>query len=86
MKVLLAVDGSKHSLKTVGWVIKHLGDARRKPQIELVTVHLPIPKLPNMGKAVGKAQIERFYREESEDSIRPAKRKLERAGDDEVAA
>jgi nucleotide-binding universal stress UspA family protein len=80
MKVLLAVDGSKHSLKTLDWVIKHLGDARRKPQIELVTVHLPLPKLPNMGKVIGKAQIERFYREEGEDSIRPAKRKLERAG------
>ena len=80
MKVLLAVDGSKSSLKAVDWVIEHFGEVRGKPSIELVSVHLPLPKVPNLGKVVGKAQIERFYREEGEESIAPAKRKLERAG------
>ena len=80
MKVLLAVDGSKSALKAVDWVIEHLGEARSKPAIELVAVHLPIPKVPNLGKVVGKSQIERFYREEGEESIASAKRRLERAG------
>jgi len=80
MKVLLAVDGSKSSVKAVDWVVEHFGDARSRPAIELVTVHLPVPKLPNMGKVVGKAQIERFYAEEGEECLAPAKRRLERAG------
>jgi len=80
MKVLLAVDGSKSSLKAVDWVMEHFGEARDKPAIELVTVHLPIPKVPNLGKVVSKAQIERFYQEEGEENLAPAKRKLERAG------
>jgi nucleotide-binding universal stress UspA family protein len=33
-----------------------------------------------MGKVVGKSQIERFYREEGEESLAAAKRKLGRAG------
>jgi len=80
MKVLLAVDGSKSALKAVDWVIEHLGEARAKPAIELATVHLPIPKVPNMGKVVSKSQIERFYREEGEENLAAAKRRLERAG------
>ena len=45
MKILLAVDGSKHSLKAVKTLIDHAGWYREKPAVELVNVHLPVPKL-----------------------------------------
>jgi nucleotide-binding universal stress UspA family protein len=80
MKILLAVDGSAHSLDAVKCLIDHADWYREKPQVELVTVHRPVPKLPRMGIAVGKAQIERYYEEEGEQALAEAKKLLERAG------
>src|SRR5438094_8262609 len=80
MKILLAVDGSAHSLDAVKCVVDHADWYREKPQVELVTVHRPVPKLPGMGAAVGKAQIERYYQEEGEQALAEAKKLLERAG------
>jgi nucleotide-binding universal stress UspA family protein len=74
------VDGSKPSLKAVQTLIDHADWYRQKPQVELVTVHLPVPRLPRMGAAVSKAQIERYYREEGEGMLAAAKRKLDGAG------
>jgi nucleotide-binding universal stress UspA family protein len=80
MKILVAVDGSKPSLKAVQLLIDHSDWYRSPPDVELVTVHLPVPKLPRMGIAVGKGQIERYYREEGEAMLAAAKKKLDGAG------
>ncbi len=80
MKILLAVDGSKASLDAVKFVTEHADWYREKPTIELVTVHLPVPKLPRMGVAVSKAQIDKYYQEEGEQTLADAKKRLERAG------
>ena len=77
MRILLAVDGSRHALAAVESVIEHAGWYREKPEIELVTVHRPVPKLPNMGAAVGKAQVERYYAEEGAANLAAAKRRLD---------
>ena len=79
MKILLACDGSKHSLDAVQLVIDHTDWYREPPQVELVTVHLPVPKLPGMGAAVGKGQIEKYYQEEGEKLLAAAKKKLDAA-------
>ena len=79
MKILLACDGSKHSLDAVQLVIDHADWYREPPQVELVTVHLPVPKLPGMGAAVGKGQIEKYYQEEGEKLLAAAKKKLDAA-------
>ena len=50
MKILLAVDGSKCSLDAVDNVIEHADWYRERPAVELLTVHLPVPKLPRMGQ------------------------------------
>src|SRR5947207_14388855 len=80
MKIMHAVDGSAHALDAVKCVIDHADWYREKPQVELVTVHRPVPKLPRMGIAVGKEQIERYYQEEGEQALAEAKKLLERAG------
>ena len=80
MKILLAVDGSKHSLQAVNSLIEHADWYRGKPEVELVTVHLPVPKLPRMGVAVGKSQLQEYYEEEGAAQLAPAKRKLDAAG------
>ena len=80
MKILLAVDGSKYSLDAVDCLIEHADWYREKPSVELLTVHLPVPKLPRMNLVVGKNQIERYYREEGEAMQAGAKKKLDAAG------
>jgi len=79
MRILIAVDGSKNSLDAVDCLIEHAGWYREKPEVELVTVHLPVPKLPRMGLAVGKGQIDRYYREEGEARLTPAMKRLDKA-------
>ena len=80
MKILVAVDGSKNSLSAVQCLIDHADWYREKPQVELVTVHLPVPKLPRMGMAVGKSQIQKYYEEEGNARLAAAKKKLAAAG------
>ena len=80
MKILLAVDGSKYSLDAVDCLIAHADWYREKPTVELLTVHLPVPKLPRMNLVVGKNQIESYYREEGEAMLAGAKKKLDAAG------
>jgi nucleotide-binding universal stress UspA family protein len=80
MKVLIAVDGSKHSLDAVQCLVDHADWYRGKPDVELLTVHLPVPKLPRMGLAVSKSQIQRYYQEEGEARLAAARRRLEAAG------
>src|SRR5256885_12262888 len=80
MKILLAVDGSKYSLDAVDCLIDHADWYRESPEVELLTVHLPIPKLPGFSLAVGKSQLQRHYQEEGEARLAPAKNKLDAAG------
>ena len=79
MKILLAVDGSKNSLDAVDSLIKHAGWFREKPQVELVTVHLPLPKLPRIDLVVSKSEIQRYYQEEGDALLAAAKGKLDAA-------
>ena len=80
MKILLAVDGSKHALAAVDCLIEHAGWYREKPEVELVNVRAPVPKLPRMNLVVGKSQIQRYYEEEGNAEMAAAKKKLGAAG------
>ena len=80
MKILVAVDGSKHALAAVQCVIDHADWYREKPSVELVTVHLPVPTFHGMGAVIGKQHFERYYREEGEDRLATAREKLDAAG------
>jgi nucleotide-binding universal stress UspA family protein len=80
MKVLVAVDGSPHSFDAVKCVIEHASWFREKPAVELLTVHRPVPKIGGLGAAVSKAQVERYYLEEGEQTLAASKKELERAG------
>ena len=78
MKILLAVDGSEISLRAVRSLIDHVRWFAERPELHLLTVHLPIP----VGLAtqhVGHAALERYYREEGETALAPARRLLDAA-------
>jgi nucleotide-binding universal stress UspA family protein len=76
MKILIAVDGSKPSLKAVQLLVEHCDWYREPPVVELVAVHLPVPKVGHLNKA----QLERYYQEEGEGMLAAAKKKLDAAG------
>ena len=80
MKILLAVDGSRNSQNAVKLVIEHADWYRQAPMVELVTVHLPVPRLPRMRLVVGKGQIHRYYAEEGGERLAAAKKKLDAGG------
>ena len=79
MKILLAVDGSKSSLAAVRCLIEHVDWYGKVPEVQLVTVHLPVPQLRGMGAAVGRKQLQDYYRSEGEERLASAKRLLEGA-------
>jgi len=79
MKILLAVDGSKQSMKAVDCLLEHADWYRGKPEVELVTVHLPVPKVGGFGGGVNKAQVQKYYEEEGGQWLAPAKKKLDAA-------
>jgi nucleotide-binding universal stress UspA family protein len=76
MRILIAVDGSKPSLKAVQLLIDHCDWYRSRPQVELIAVHLPVPAVGRLPKA----QLERYYAEEGQGMMAAAKKKLDAAG------
>jgi len=80
MKILLAVDGSKHSLNAVKCLIAHADWYREAPAVELVNVRLPVPKIGGMGAVIGKSQIRRYYDGEGKAALSKARRLLDAAG------
>jgi len=80
MKILLAVDGSKHSLKAVECLIEHVDWYREKPAVELVNVHLPVPRIRGMNAVVGASQIRRYYDRKGKAALSKARKLLDAAG------
>lgn len=79
MKILLAVDGSPNSLDAVTTFIEHLDWFRDPPEVRLIYVHLPVPKIGGMASAVSKDTLARYYAEEGEQALAKARKLLEDA-------
>ena len=80
MKILLAVDGSKPSLDAVDLLVQHAGELSSRPVIEMITVHLPVPKVGGLTARISKEQLARYYEEEGQANLAAAKKKLDAAG------
>ena len=76
MKILIAVDGSRYAVHATKLLVEHADWFREMPQVELVTVHLPVPRVGRLGVGVGKNQLERYYEQEGEEKLAGAKRVL----------
>ena len=53
LKILLPVDGSPSAVRATESLIETIGWYREAPSVELVSVHLPVPRVPNLGSFVG---------------------------------
>ena len=78
-RILIAVDGSSHSIKVCKSVIRQVSDYKEPPELHLVYVHLPVPTLGGLLKSVGREALQRYYREEGEDALRGSKKLFDRA-------
>jgi nucleotide-binding universal stress UspA family protein len=80
MKVLLAVDGSGHSARATSALIKYALSHSTKPDVILMFVHLPVPRVPHLAKFVSREMMDRYYREEGEKALARCQRLLRKAG------
>ena len=80
LKVLLPVDGSPCAVNATRRMIDMLAWYREPPAIELCTVHLPLPKVPNMGQFVSRQMVQKYYADESDAMLKPCVEVLDAAG------
>ena len=79
VKILLPVDGSASAVNATRKLIETLGWYREAPAIELVTVHLPLPRVPNMGAFVSHEMVQKYYDDESNAMLAPSRAVLDEA-------
>ena len=79
MKILLAADGSKYSIDAVKFLTGHMHWVREHPQVELLYVHPPVPKLSGLGAVIGKKQLQQYYEEQGAEALAAAKQLLDGA-------
>lgn len=78
MKVLIAVDGSKHTQKTLDYLARHRSSFVDGHQLMLVNVCSGIPK--HAARHVGKDVLDSYYAEETAKVIDPIKLGLAERG------
>jgi nucleotide-binding universal stress UspA family protein len=77
----LAVDGSESALRAARSLVAMARLFRDAVEVELVTVHLPVPPIGGLfNTVVSKEMVERYYREEGERALEASKQVLTDAG------
>jgi len=80
-KILLAVDGSESAIRATRKLIETAAWYKEPPQVELVTVHLPVPHVGGFsGVVLTHDMIERYYKEEGDKMLAPSRQLLDAAG------
>lgn len=79
MKILLASDGSDSSKRAARYLAAHVAGLAAKPEVHVLNVHPSIP-YPKAAAVVGKAALQRYYREECEAALAVAEKPLRKAG------
>lgn len=64
IKLLLAVDGSQNALNATHQLVSSLAWYRETPHVDVVTVHLAVPKVGGMEAVISKQMLENYYADE----------------------
>jgi len=78
MKILLPVDGSDYSRNAVDFVASRSTLIGTEPDVQVMNVQLAVPV--RAARVVGKAALSEYYAEESDKALKPALRRLAKAG------
>jgi nucleotide-binding universal stress UspA family protein len=79
LKLLLPVDGSPSAVRATQKLIESLDWYKERPVVDVLAVHLPVPRVPNMGAFVSKDMIEKYYDEERAAMLAPTRKLLDAA-------
>jgi nucleotide-binding universal stress UspA family protein len=79
MKILLAADGSRFTARAARYLAGHLRDFSGVPTVHILHVHAPLP-YAGASAVVGRAAVDRFYRDESKKALAVALKPLQKAG------
>ena len=77
MKILLAADGSIYTRHAVKFLIRNRAIFGTEPVVHLLNVRPPLPG--RAARALSRAIVDRYYREETRKALALAKRVLDRA-------
>ena len=80
LKIVLPVDGSPSAVRATQKLIETLGWYKDSPAIDLLAVHLPVPRIPNMSTVVSKEMIQSYYDDECAAMLAPSRKLLDAAG------
>ncbi len=81
LKIMLAVDGSDSASRATQTLIETAGWYKEPLEVELVTVHLPLPQVGGFaGSVVSHDMVEKYYSEEGGKALAPARKLLDAAG------
>lgn len=79
MKILLAADGSEHTRRAAEYLVAHLRELARPPEMHLLNVHAPIPYARAAAVAGGEA-VAKYHEEECKAALAVAERVFAQAG------
>jgi len=77
LKLLVPVDGSEHSLRTVDYLIKSLSLYKDTVEIHLLNVQHPLPA--RAASHIGHDKVQEYHREQGLASLSEARKKLDAA-------
>lgn len=80
VRILLPVDGSSNAVLATRKLVDSLKWYKEPPQIDLLAVHLPVPRFPNMDVVVSEEMIQQYYIDEWKDMLAPSEKVLDAAG------
>lgn len=80
LKIVMPVDGSPSALRATETLIPTLAWYKEPPSVDVIAVHLPVPRVPNMGAFVSKEMIQKYYDDESGAMLAPSRKLLDAAG------
>ncbi len=80
MKILLAVDGSAAADRAATKLVESLAWYAVTPEVDVITVHLPVPRVGGMHRVVSDAQIDSYYADECANALKSVAGILDAAG------
>ena len=79
MKILLTVDGSRHTRRTARFLAEHIADFAKPPTVQVLYVHAPIP-YAGAATRLGRKAVEDYQREDCEAALAVARKELTEKG------
>lgn len=79
MKILLAADGSDFTRRAAQYLVEHVKELAKKPEVHILHVHAPIP-YARAAAVAGSDVVHRYHQEESEAALKVAEDVLAAAG------